>query len=49
MTTEDAEAAQAQPQPSAQQLDRGITLSYALGSVGTAGFSTVPGCCWPTT
>ncbi|TXH43757.1 MAG: MFS transporter [Actinobacteria bacterium] len=43
MTTEDAEAAQAQPQPSAQQLDRGITLSYALGSVGTAGFSTVPG------
>lgn len=25
------------------QLDRGLTVSYALGSVGTAGFSTVPG------
>lgn len=25
------------------ELDRGITLSYALGSVGTAGFSAVPG------
>jgi Na+/melibiose symporter-like transporter len=25
------------------QLDRRLTISYALGSVGTAGFSTVPG------
>lgn len=42
-TVPGAGASSPNPQATDQRLSRGITVSYAFGSVGTAGFSTVPG------